>query len=754
MKNKLLLGILSALAFVGCANKITYEECNGYNLIHQSRGVTLGYTSASILTVDGFAFKDLNRDGNLDIYEDWRLSPEDRARDLASKLPIERICGLMLYSRAVDADSTTLTDEQITYLKDDYIRHMLVRFVKDAHTAATWSNNIQAYCEKEPFGIPSNNSSDPRNYTTGKSATGAYGHEPDGEFDPSESSNISKWPREVGMAATFDPSLMHQHAEVVSEEYRAMGITTALSPQADLSTDPRWRRFYGTFSESPALNRDIVREYCDAMQTTEGVRGGWGNKSVNCMVKHWPGGGTGESGRDAHFGMGKYAVYPGNNFEEHLIPFIDGAFNLKGGTKMASAVMPYYTISLGQDPSGENVANGFSKYIIQDLLRDKYKYEGVVCTDWGIVKDYDFVYEHGGKPWGVENLTLAERRLKCFEAGIDQLGGTADNAISIEAYELWKAKYGEQSARERFELSAARILINIIRVGNFENPYVDADTAEKVVGCKEYVAAGYDAQVKSIVMVKNSSNALPQTLKAKVYQPLRKVAPMLTHWQKPIPAYEEYPFGEELLSKYFEVVDSPEEADFALVSIKCPLGHWGYITPNEEYPEGHYQPISLQYMPYTAEHARVHSIGAGDPKETATNRSYKGFTETTFNIGDMQLVIDTKAQMNGKPVVVIVATDRPFVPSEIEPSSDALLLSFGVSNNALLDIISGKYEPSGLLPLQLPANMKTVELQYEDVPFDMECYKDTEGNVYDFAFGMNWNGVINDHRVKKYSKER
>ena len=158
-------------------------------------------------------------------------------------------------------------------------------------------------------------------------------------------------------------------------------------------------------------------------------------------------------------------------------------------------------------------------------------------------------------------------------------------------------------------------------------------------------------------------------------------------------------------------------------------------------------------MPYTAEHARERSIGAGDPKEEVTNRSYKGFTETTFNIGDMQLVIDTKAQMNGKPVVVIVATDRPFVPSEIEPSSDALLLSFGVSNNALLDVISGKYEPSGLLPLQLPANMKTVELQYEDVPFDMECYKDTEGNVYDFAFGLNWNGVIKDHRVNKYSKD-
>ena len=750
MKNTLFWVTLSVLFFAGCANEITYEKVDGYNLVYQSRGATLGYTSSPILTVDGFAFKDLNRNGALDLYEDWRLTPEERAKDLASKLPVERICGLMLYSRSVDVDSTNLTDKQIAYLKDDYIRHMLVRNVKDAKTAAAWSNTIQAYCEKEPFGVPSNNSTDPRNYTTGKAATGAYGHEPDGEFDPSGTSNISKWPREVGMAATFDPELMRKHAEIVSEEYRAMGITTALSPQADLSTDPRWRRFYGTFSESPALNRDLVREYCDAMQTTVGVRGGWGNKSVNCMVKHWPGGGTGEGGRDAHFGMGKYAVYPGNNFDAHLIPFVDGAFNLKGGTKMASAVMPYYTISVGQDPTGENVANGFSKYIIQDLLRDKYKYNGVVCTDWGIVKDYQYVYKHGGKPWGVETLSLAERRLKCFEAGVDQLGGAADNDISIEAYELWEQKYGEQSARERFELSAARILVNIIRVGNFENPYIDPACAEKIVGNKDYVAAGYDAQVKSIVMVKNHSNALPQPVKAKVYQPLRKVAPMLTHWQKPVAGYEEYPFGKELLSKYFEVVDSPEDADFALVSIKCPLGHWGYIRPDEEYPEGHYQPISLQYKPYTAEHARAQSIGAGDPTETATNRSYKGFTETTFNIGDMQLVLDTKAQMGDKPVVVIVAADRPFVPSEIEPASDALLLNFGVSNNALLDVISGKYEPSGLLPMQLPANMKTVETQCEDVPFDMECYKDMDGNVYDFAFGLNWDGVIMDHRVDTY----
>ena len=226
----------------------------------------------------------------------------------------------------------------------------------------------------------------------------------------------------------------------------------------------------------------------------------------------------------------------------------------------------------------------------------------------------------------------------------------------------------------------------------------------------------------------------------------------LTHWQKPTLPYEEYPFGRQLLSKYFDIASTPEEADFALVAIKSPIGHWGYIMSDAEYPDGHYQPISLQYSPYTAEFAREKSIAGGDPTEVSSNRSYKGFTETTSNEGDMRLVLDTRAAMGNKPVIVVVACDRPFVPAEIEPAADAMLLAFGVSNNALLDIISGRFEPYGLLPMQLPADMKTVETQCEDVPFDMECYRDIDGNTYDFAFGLNWNGVISDSRVETYGK--
>ena len=199
-------------------------------------------------------------------------------------------------------------------------------------------------------------------------------------------------------------------------------------------------------------------------------------------------------------------------------------------------------------------------------------------------------------------------------------------------------------------------------------------------------------------------------------------------------------------------MDSPAEADFAIVCIKSPVGHWGYVQPNEDYPEGHYNPISLQWGPYKAVNAREHSIAGGDPRESSSNRSYRGFEETSSNATDAILVKDTKIAMGEKPVVVVVAMERPFVPAEIEPWADALLTVCGVSNNAILDIMSGAAEPYGLLPCQLPADMETVEAQCEDVPRDMRCYKDSEGRVYDFAYGLNWSGVIEDGRTAKYRR--
>ncbi|NDV17355.1 beta-glucosidase [Muricauda sp. TY007] len=757
--------LLLATLFIGCSPKFTEEQKDGFNLVHNEDGATLGYSSGSevsILTVDRLAFKDLNKNGSLDPYEDWRLSAEERADDLASKMSVEQIAGLMLYSAhqsipgggnsffgAVTyngkpyaesgAKPSDLSDAQKKFLLEDNLRHVLITSVESPGISAQWNNNAQAMVEGIGLGIPINTSSDPR-----------HGSDSYAEFNAGAGGTISMWPSTLGLAASFDPSLMQQFGEIASKEYRALGITTALSPQIDLATEPRWSRFDGTMGEDPKLAADMARAYVEGFQASE--NGDWGNQSVNAMVKHWPGGGPEEGGRDGHFGYGSYAVYPGKNLEDHLKPFTEGAFDLEGPTEMATAVMPYYTISYNQDTkNGENVGNAYNKYLITDLLRGKYGYDGVVCTDWGITGDAPNVYEFRGKPWGVENLSVAERHYKIIEAGCDQFGGNNDMGPVIEAYQMGVEEHGEKYMRKRFETSAVRLLKNIFRTGLFENPYLDVSETEQIVGNAEFMEAGYNAQLKSVVMLKNSSETLPVQAKKKVYVPQRYVAPTVNWFGVATKERTEHPFNMEVVAKYFEVVDEPSEADFALVGIQSPNGGVGYDVADTEKGGNGYVPISLQYGTYTATNARDESLAAGSPLEDGiTNRSYKGKTTTAVNISDMGLVTDTKRKMGNKPVVVIVKVSKPMVFAEIEPSADAILVHMGVQDQALMDIVSGKVEPSAMLPFQMPNDMMTVESQFEDVPRDMEPYTDSNGNAYDFAFGLNWSGIIDDARVKEY----
>ena len=746
MKSHHYLLLIVAFITISCKNTLVEHHYEQFTLIKQTKGPDLGYNSESgvkILRIDGYAFKDLNRNGQLDAYEDWRLTLEQRAHNLATQIDIEQIAGLMLYSPHMVVNDSVLSDKIRTCLLNDKMRHILVTKVKNAYTAALWHNNLQALAESQPYGIPTNNSSDPRNYT-----------EADGEFNAGSGGDISQWPREVGLAATFDLDIIRRHAEIASIEYRALGITTTLSPQIDLSTDPRWRRFYGTFSEDADLCTDIARIYTDAFQTTPGSKTGWGNLSVNCMAKHWPGGGTGEAGRDAHYCFGQYGVYPGNNFEEHLLPFTEGALKLDGATQQASAIMPYYTISYGIDPSGKNVANGFSRYIITDLLREQYGYNGVVCTDWIITGDNPRVETMNGKPWGVEHLSINERHLEAIYAGCDQFGGNDDKMPVLAAYDIWCERFGKESAEKRFRESAERLLLNFFRVGVFENPYVDPVHTAEIVGCQEFVVEGYDAQLKSIVMLKNHNQSLPLQKGAKVYFPKRYYPASIGFFSRHQPsiAHYDWQIDTAVVKQYFELVDTPEEADFALLYIFSPEGNWGYSEEDVRLGGTGYIPISLQYEDYTATDAREVSIAGGDMKENFTNRTYLDKSESTYNRYDMEQVIQTKQLMGNKPVIVLMQPARPFIPAEIEPYSDALLLGFGVKDEAYLDILCGKAEPYGLLPMQLPKDMRTVELQMEDVAHDMECYVDADGHAYDFAFGMNWQGVIHDKRVKRYGR--
>ncbi len=722
-------------------------------------GPEIGVSSAGVIEEDGLYFRDCEKTGELLPYEDWRLSPEERAKDLAGRMTIEEIAGLMMYSRhqmvpsdapgpftgtyngksfsESGADPWDLTDQQKKFLTEDHVRYVLAMILKNGEIASKWNNEMQALCESMPHAIPVNTSTDPR-HGAGSSFV---------EFK-SEAKDTSKWPLGLGLAATFSPEIVKKFAGIAAKEYRALGITTELGPQIDLGTEPRWLRVPDTFGPCSELVTDYAKAYCEGLQTDPDAKGseGWGKKSVAAMVKHWPGGGSCESGRDAHYPFGKFSVYPGNNAKEHMKPFLEGAFKLDGGTKKASAVMPYYTVSWDLDPSGNQVGNSYSKYVIKDLLRDKYGYDGVICTDWGITQDPEKTIDSfSSRCYGVEDLSEAERHFKILENGVDQFGGNNDINPILEAYEIGVRKYGEDHMRKRFEESAIRLLLNSFRCGLFDNPYLDPEESVSVLGCDEFVQAGFDAQLKSIVMVKNTG-ALPIKSRKKVYIPGRHIEAHKGFMRDMLPAADIPGAMPSDVEPFYDLTNDPCDADFAICFIDSPISD-GYSE------ETGYRPVTLQYRTYTALSARAESIGQGDFREKDhPNRTYLGKSNTPANESDLDIVIDTRNKMGDKPVIVVIRMNNPCIVSEFEKYADAILVNFGVETKAALTIISGGAEPSAMLPVQLPGDMETVEKHCEDLPLDYVPYTDSEGNTYDFGFGLNWSGEIRDERWQKYVK--
>lgn len=272
----------------------------------------------------------------------------------------------------------------------------------------------------------------------------------------------------------------------------------------------------------------------------------------------------------------------------------------------------------------------------------------------------------------------------------------------------------------------------MFRVGLFENPYLVVEESESVVASAEFCKAGYEAQLRSVVMLKN--RCLPLGKGLRLYVPDQVIPAHMSYWNK-MTATDTLHHSQSLeYEKDFVISENPADADAAVVFVNAPMPLKGY---DEEYV-----PKPLQYSPYVALHAREHSIAGGDPYEDGQDRNYKGKSAQVYNTSDLELVKRVRCEIGNRPLVLVIQYENPFVPAEIEQYADAILLVSFVQHPAVMEIIKGDFEPSGTLPCQLPADMKTVELQYEDTPFDMECYKDSDGNTYDYSFGLNWKGVI------------
>ena len=478
---------------------------------------------------NGVRYRDLCGSGRMEAYENPGLPTEARVTDLLGRMTLAEKAGLLFHTmlRAGSLEPAPSCDDlppdilsTSRLIQREQINHFNASPRIPPHEYAEWQNRVQAMAAGTRLGIPVTLSSDPVHGFVDNPATSMA------------STTFSRWPEPLGLAAAGDEKLMASYADVVRREYRAVGIRMSLGPQADLATEPRWSRLPGTFGAGAGLASRLVRAYVRGLQ---GDR--LGPDSVACMTKHFPGAGPQLRGEDAHFPYGKEQVYPGRNLEYHLRPF-EAAF--EAGT---AAVMPYYAIPVGLDV--EEIGFGFNREVVTGWLRDRYGYDGVVCSDWGLVTD---VRVEGvrwpARCWGAEELSRIDRVRRIIEAGVDQLGGESCPSLVVELVESGRI------SPDRIDASARRILRVKFELGLFDDPYVDPDEASRLVGNAESAAAGVRAQQRAATLLKNG----PLPLRRGIRLHLDGVDPAVA-------------------ARYGVVVADPADADVAVVRLATPYEH-------------------------------------------------------------------------------------------------------------------------------------------------------------------------------------
>ncbi|WP_432573639.1 glycoside hydrolase family 3 protein [Kineococcus sp. SYSU DK005] len=623
--------------------------------------------TAPLLRVGGLQFKDLDRDGALDRYEDWRRKPSQRAADLVSRMTLQEKAATMVHGTAPTpwggppAYDLAAARRVVAELG---VTSLLTRLSGPADVLATQNNALQEIAEGGRLGIPLTISTDPRNHFQHVAGASV----PAGSF--------SQWPEPLGLGATRDEGLTRRFADTARQEYRAVGITMALSPQADLATEPRWSRINGTFGEDAAVVERLTREYVRGFQHGKGVD----PEAVQAVVKHWGGYGAAQEGFDSHNPYGKYATFSGDaSLRRHLDAF-RGAFRTE-----VAGVMPTYSIVRGATAGGkplEQVAAGYNRQLTTDLLRGEYGFGGVVISDWGITEDCVDACLNGapagqqpsftgfGAPWGVESLTRDQRFVKGVQAGIDQFGGTEDPSPIVRAVE------GGRLTTARVDASVLRVLTQRFEQGLFEDPYVDPAAAARTVGKAEFQAAATAAQQRASVLLTNAAVAdgkqkgkgekgkgkkgrlLPLAQGTRVY--LHGIAPQAAR------------------AAGLTVVATPEEAD---------VGGARTATP--------FETLHPQYVFGRMQHEGNLAFAPGQP--------------------DFDAIAAISAKV---PTVVSVYADRPPVLTRLLPEADALMLNFGITDEALMDLVRGRAEPRGSAPFELPSSMAAVQAQLPDLPAD------------------------------------
>ncbi|MEH7235441.1 glycoside hydrolase family 3 protein [Bacillus sp. JJ1562] len=676
LKKAMQISLVSALSFSLLLPSVSAES--GKSNGNKQNAPELEARSKNILVQGGKKFKDLNNNGKVDQYENWHLPTHVRVKDLVKKMTIEEKAGMMLIS-------TFNNNSSRTKLNEDHLRYFIVRDDPEPRDLAARNNEFQELGEASRLGIPVVMTSNPRNHVN---PNRTFGHAEAG-------GQISTWPGELGLAATQDPELVKQFAEIAAKEWRAAGMHKLYGYMADVLTEPRWTRTDGTFGEDPELVSDMVTSIVEGFQGEE-----LDENSVSLTIKHFAGGGPRVEGTDPHHAWGSTNEYPteGSLYDYHLPPFIAA---IEAGT---TSIMPYYakpvnepsTVQLpkhlwySEDQQFEEVAFAYNKTILQGLLRDELGYEGYVNSDTGIISSM---------VWGVENLTEPQRYAKAIKAGTNLFSGGTDVKPLIEAI---KTGLVDESEIDR---SISYLLTEMYQLGLFENPYVDPEKAQEIGDDPESQALADEAHRKSIVLLRNGQEKANPVLPI-ADEEVEDVKLYVEVFQKNEAAAKEASKGLatsiQLADPDIKIVDSLDDATHAL-SFVLPSLSWSRDDTEDDPP----------------------SIELKKDSDTGIDSE---------RILEIQEKVDTN--------ILVINMTNPWLIDEIEPGADAVLATFSTTPDAIVDVIRGKFNPTGKMPYTVPANKEAAEKNASDVPgyaetFDY-AYTNAVGDDYDLGFGLSY----------------
>ena len=630
---------------------------------------TLGTRSTTIIEQHGLRFKDLNHNDRLDPYEDWRLPAPTRARDLVSRMSLPEKAGLMMHGTARSRGPAGGAGVGTAY--DTAATGKLIRDVG--------VNSFITRLGGDPRGLAAaNNELQSIAEATRLGIPLTISTDPRNHFQyvlgaSVQSGRFSQWPETLGLAAIGDTALVRRFADIARQEYRAVGIRETLSPQADLATEPRWSRINGTFGEDPALSRRMVRAYVAGFQHGPN---GVDTAGVAAVVKHWVGYGAQRNGFDSHSSYGRYADFSDDDLDTHIEPF-RGAFAAR-----VAGVMPTYSILQGARVDGkplEQVGAGFNKQLLTDLLRKRYGFDGVIVTDWAVTNDCSDLcrngFPAGERPSfaGVAMPWGVEDLPKADRFAKAVNAGVDQFGGTEDAQFLIDAVRAGKISERRIDQSAMRIAEQKFRLGLFENPYADTASAGTLVGSAAFQSEATAAQRRSLVLLENKHNLLPLAARG------RRV------FLHNVDSTTATRYG-------FQVVSDLSQADLAIVRTVAP-----------------FQTLHPNYVFGAMQHEGNLGFAADNAELTEIER------------------IAVKV-----PTIVTIYLDRPAILTALKDRASALIGNFGVSDAALLDVITGVAAPEGRLPFELPSSMQEVEAQHSDLPHD------TKHPLYPIGYGRRY----------------